>query len=88
MRKIFKLNDYDYWCGPDLESVKKAYMKEFGFKNEDDAFYHPHEIDIDHLKKMTIVNEDDGKECSGETYYRKAVKGRKQNEVFAFATFE
>ena len=33
--KIFNMNDFDWWVGADLESVKKAYLEETGLDAEE-----------------------------------------------------
>ena len=50
--KVFQLNDCDWWAGYDLESVKKAYVKETGMSLEE-AFDDPRELtdeEMDTLK--------------------------------------
>jgi hypothetical protein len=41
--KVFQLNDYEWWAGEDLESVKAAYLKETGV-SEEEAFEDPQEV--------------------------------------------
>jgi hypothetical protein len=63
--KIFQLNDYEFWIGPDLESCIAAAMKEWGVTRED-AIDDPAEIAGDALDKYT-VNLDENEDPNGET---------------------
>jgi hypothetical protein len=40
--RVFQLNDYEWWAGADLESVKTA--RQTGCGEEDDIFDEPHEL--------------------------------------------
>ena len=34
--KIFAMDDYEYWIGPDAESCKAAFIKEYGAEGNED----------------------------------------------------
>jgi hypothetical protein len=60
--KIFQLNDWDWWAGYDLESVKAAYLKELGFTDPwdiENAFDDPHELSDEELDRLKFVDGDD-----------------------------
>lgn len=48
---VFKLNDFEWWAGYDLESVKAKYLEVTGVP-EGDAFDEPYELDADALTKL------------------------------------
>jgi len=58
--KVFALNDYEWWVGYDLESVKKAYLKETQI-SEDEAFENPRELTKKEMtsKFIRIVEEEE-----------------------------
>lgn len=51
--KVFALNDYEWWAGYDLKSVKKTYLKEM-MMTEDEAFDDPRELTEEEMSKFTI----------------------------------
>jgi len=60
--KIFRLNDYDWYIGRDMQSCKEHYMKETGL-NEEEAFDEPEELSEQILQDLIFNNE------SGEIDY-------------------
>lgn len=52
--KIFSLNEFDWWAGADLESVKNAYLEETGLDAEeafeDDTPEELSDADLDRLR--------------------------------------
>jgi len=62
--RVFQLNEFDWWAGFDLESVKAAYLKEMGYEDSRlmdvrDAFDDPHEVaDLD-MERLKFVDGDD-----------------------------
>ena len=61
---VFQLNEFDWWAGNDLESVKAAYLKEMGYEDSRlmdvrDAFDEPHEVSDLDMERLKFVDGDD-----------------------------
>lgn len=56
--KVFRLNDYDWWAGEDLESVKAAYMREGYGEDEETAFKNPYELSAEQLESHVMFEFD------------------------------
>lgn len=51
--RVFKLNDYEWWAGYDLESIRIAYQKETGVDPDGpEGFDNPHELGAGALLKL------------------------------------
>jgi hypothetical protein len=54
---VFQLNEFDWWAGYDLESVKSAFLYETGF--DEGQLDNPHEVaDLD-MERLKFVDGDD-----------------------------
>lgn len=66
--KVFKVNDYEWWAGPDLETIKTAYQDQTGIDPEsDEGFDHPRELGDDEMRRKTIWFEE-GEEPDSATF--------------------
>ncbi len=67
--KVFKVNDYEWWAGLDVESVKAACIEAWGEdgarESWDDCDY-PHESNTDRLHLYPIVDTSDDVEMTME----------------------
>jgi hypothetical protein len=56
--KVFKLNDYEWWMGPDWDAVRDHYKQLTGLDDEE-AFDDPREL-TDREMLLTHFRDDDG----------------------------
>ena len=85
--KVFRLNDYDWWAGNDIESVKIAYKKETGM-SDDEAFDCPKELTQEEMKSHEFYPDcDTSRKIQFKTALRKMVRDKKRFPRF-FATTE
>lgn len=53
--KVFKLNDYEWWAGESLDSIRPAYLEATGIDpDSEEGFDHPRELSDEELQKKTI----------------------------------
>jgi hypothetical protein len=82
--KVFQLNDFDWWAGYDLESVKAAYLADMGLKPTDhpddleDQFDNPHELTEEELDRFKFIYVDREEGDPEEAPFRERL-----NEVIA-----
>ena len=51
--RVFKLNDYEWWAGYDLDSIRVAYKEETGVDpDSDEGFDNPQEISEDAMLRL------------------------------------
>jgi hypothetical protein len=60
--RVFQLNQYEWWAGPDLETVKAHYLMTTGVSAEE-AFDDPCELSPESLKTIPFTY-NDGKEIT------------------------
>ncbi len=66
--KVFKVNDYEWWAGADLESTRVAYKEHTGIDpDSDEGFDHPRELSAEELEKKTI-HFDEGEQPDQSTF--------------------
>jgi len=58
MIKVFRLNDYEYWAGENLETVKAEYLRQTGVP-ENEAFDDPEEITPDEMATRPLMDDGD-----------------------------
>ena len=75
--KVFRLNDYDWWVGSDLESVKKSYMEATGLP-EDEAFDDAYELTEEEMNKL-LYKDEDGSERTFKEQLNKMIA---ENQTF------
>ena len=74
--KVFQVNDYEWWAGADLESIKAAYREHYQHgidpDDPDDGFYHPREMTDQEMETKIITYEDVAgeNECSSTFRHR------------------
>lgn len=56
--KVFQLNDYDWWAGATLESVKASYLEWTGV-SEAEAFDNPQELTDKEMSTLRFREEDE-----------------------------
>lgn len=65
--KIFRVNDYEWWAGESLESIRAAYKERTGIDpDSDEGFDHPREIGELGMSKLVFF--DDGPELANQTF--------------------
>jgi hypothetical protein len=65
--KVFRVNDYEWWAGADLESIRTAYKDHTGIDpDSDEGFDSPREITEAGMSKIVIC--DDGPEKIEQTF--------------------
>jgi hypothetical protein len=55
--KVYKVNDYEWWAGPDVESVKAACQKEWGKEDPDAPWWddeYPAEITPEQMVREKV----------------------------------
>lgn len=66
--KIFKINDYEWWAGADLESIKSAYKEQTGIEpDSDEGFDSPRQLGDEEMQRKTIWFEE-GEEPDSATF--------------------
>lgn len=87
MIKVFRINDYDWWAGEDIESVKAAYKKETGL-TDDEAFDEPGALTAEQMRSCEFYPDcDTSRAIQFKTALRKMVRDGKKFPRF-FATTE
>jgi hypothetical protein len=65
--KVFRVNDYEWWAGTNLESIRAAYKGHTGIDpDSDEGFDSPREISEAGMSKVVI--RDDGPEKFEQTF--------------------
>jgi hypothetical protein len=65
--KVFKVNDYEWWAGVDLESIRNAYKEHTGIDpDSDEGFDNPHAVGEAGMSKLIIF--EDGPEEVRQTF--------------------
>ncbi|MRG98826.1 hypothetical protein GIY21_00805 [Xanthomonas sontii] len=62
--KIFRIDDCDWWIGPDAATVLAAVKDEYGSTDEDLQDFH--ELDDDQLDRLKFVDTDEDERTVGE----------------------
>lgn len=59
--KVFQLNEFDWWAGENLESVKADYVSENGLGDDesDRPFVDPHELSDADMDRLHFVDGDE-----------------------------
>lgn len=66
--KVFKVNDYEWWAGADLDSIRTAYEQHTGIAaDSDEGFDNPRELSDEELQKKTI-HFDEGEQPDHSTF--------------------
>lgn len=56
--KIFRVNDYEWWAGVDLESVKATYKEHTGIDpDSDEGFDNPREVGDEGMRKLIFIED-------------------------------
>lgn len=85
--KVFRMNDYEWWAGKDLESVKAACKKETGL-TDDEAFDSPRVLTAEEMRTHEFYPDCDvSRAIQFKTALRKMVRDGKSFPRF-FATTE
>jgi len=80
--KVFRLNEYEWWAGKDLKSVKKHYLEVTGVPPEE-AFDDPYELSDADMEEFKFHCDD--YECSFKSQLtRMKRRGVKFPSAFAF----
>lgn len=65
--KIFRVNDYEWWAGESLDSIRAAYKERTGVDpDSDEGFNTPREIGPEGMSKLVIF--EDGPKRTSETF--------------------
>lgn len=73
--KVFRLNEFDWWAGYDLESVNAAYLKECGYEDSpDEALENPHELSDADLDRFTFIYVDREEGDPEQSTFRERLK--------------
>jgi len=80
--KVFRLNDYDWWAGESLESVKKSYMEATGL-DEFEAFDDDYELSEEDMNREIYTDEDGSTRTFKEQLNKMIAENRTFPEVFA-----
>ena len=80
--KVFRLNEYEWWAGESLESVKKMYMEVTGL-DEDEAFEDDYELSEEDMNREIYTDEDGSTRTFKEQLNKMIAENRTFPEVFA-----
>lgn len=82
--KLFAMDDYEYWIGPDAESCKAAYIKEYGAENNEDI--DPTEVNAAALNiDMSEEGDGSGPTITGDEFLRREIEKGGDFPRYAFA---
>lgn len=87
--KLYRINEYDWWGSPDLETTLAAYVEGTGQTADQvtDSDDPPREVTEEEMDRLTIRDEDgDGEVRTFREQWKIASPGI--SEPFAFATTE
>jgi hypothetical protein len=83
MMKVFRLNEYDWWLAPDLETAIQSAMKECGYNLEETVDIRAHELTWQEMGQLTFHHDDLGNMTFAEEFYQRIVGGITEPEMFA-----
>lgn len=100
--KVWKINDYEWLAGIDLEGSKKWYLEYTGLnEEEDEPFYDVYDVDLDkegmwiehedipvHMRTQLLEEKHFHHELFGKVSYKQALEILKPNEPCIIATTE
>lgn len=67
--KVFRVNDYEWWAGADLESIRLAYKEETGIDpDSDEGFDSPREIGEAGMNKLIHWGDGEPEEGGSRTF--------------------
>ena len=66
--KVWRVNEYEWWAGTDLESIRAAYKEHTGIDpDSDEGFDNPHELSEKSMNEMRYCYNEDGYFSEAET---------------------